>query len=908
MKSFLHLVANDLSQKLGNDLSRTVIVFPNRRAGLFLNECLLEISGGTPLWAPQYVTISDLFYSLAPDLAVNDPIDTKLRIVSEYQRLSGHDVVVDHFYGWAERILADFDDVDKNMGDAAAIFRNISELKEYDDTTYLTPEQVAELRRFFAGFDVEDAGMLRENYRRLWDVLGDMYVHLNDSLADAGLAYEGALYRRVIERLQQGQVAFSSHVDHYVFVGFNVLDKVEKELFSHLKREGKAWFYWDYDAYYMSPTHEAGTFMRENLKMFPNELPSDHFDLLSSASRRLEMVAASTEAIQAQYVAPWLKEHLTPDAKQTAVVLCNENLLQPVLHALPDNIEDVNVTKGFPLAHTEVTTMVEHRLGEWERRPPKHTILEMLDELSAMLEDAGCKFVNRPAFSMERFEDVLQSEAYYQMCTIFNRFRHILAEFTDLPMTIVTLRRLIRQTVRQSSIPFHGEPAAGLQVMGVLETRCLDFDHIIMLSVNDGVLPQRNRDNSFIPYLLRKAYGLTTPERRTAVYSYYFYRLLQRASMVTMTYNTSTDGMSTGEMSRFMTQLLVEWPGRVRHATLDSQQHSVSRVPQAVAKPDDLLQRLCSGRHGYDGPSLSPSALSVYQHCQLRFYYSYVCRIKEPEEDPTEFRPNTLGTIFHKAAEIIYQRVIREHQGHVTPDYLKALADNTTALERIVRQAFDETQVNFKHVEANVIVMFIEALLRFDARMGNFRVVGTEHETFCLLEADCGGQRVGVRVGGVIDRLDLVPTADGGWQLRVVDYKTSVSKTELNSKFHVNHTVAKSLDDLFAVDGTRGYMLQTFLYGMMLRHEARHNKEVASLLRYPVAPVLLYTKYLRNPAYVPLLSIADEDVLDFAKYAEAAEAGLRGLIEDILRPEGTFAPTSDSGECTNCPFRALCYL
>lgn len=908
MKTFLHLVAQDLYTKLGNDLSRTVVVFPNRRAGLFMNECLLECSGGAPLWAPQYVSISDLFCSFAPNIVVNDPIDTKLRIINEYQKLSGHEVAVDHFYGWAERILADFEDVDKNMADADTLFRNISELKEYDDTTFLTPEQVAELRRFFAGFDVENVGTLRENYRRLWDVIGDIYRHLNASLTASGVAYEGALYRSVIERLQAGQITVDTHVDHYVFVGFNVLDRVEQELFSYFKREGIAMFYWDYDDYYMTTMHEAGTFMRYNLKTFPNELPADCFHLIVSAPHRIEMVAASTEAIQAQYVAPWLKLNLTDDTRRTAVVLCNEHLLQPVLHALPDNVTDVNVTKGFPLAQTEVMGMVEQRLGEWEHHAPRLTIVEMLDELSAMVEQAGREFVNRKEYSTEKFEDVLQGEAFYQMYTIFNRFRRVFGGFSSLSMTIVTLRRLIRQTVRQTTIPFHGEPAEGLQIMGMLETRCLDFEHIIMLSVNDGVLPQKNSDNSFIPYLLRKAYGLTTPERRTAVFSYYFYRLLQRASLVTMTYNTSVDGVSTGEMSRFMTQLLVEWPGHVRHATLDSLQHTETRVPVAVSKPADLLTRLHSGSSSYDGPSLSPSALSTYQRCQLRFYYSYVCGIKEAREDPAEFRSNTLGTIFHRGAEIIYQHILREHRGHAASDYLRTLAADAAALERIVRQAFDDTKVDYRPLEASVIVMYLEALLHYDARIGDFQVVGTEHRTACYIDAHYGEQTVRVRVGGIADRLDLVPSADGRRLLRVVDYKTSATEVELTSSHHANKAVAHSLDELFSAEGTRGYMLQTFLYGTMLRHEARTSQSLARLLEHPVAPVLLYTKFLHNPSYNPHLHIGDSDVMDFEPFAEEAETRLRELIDHILSPDTTFTPTSNRTVCANCPYFNICYL
>ena len=387
-------------------------------------------------------------------------------------------------------------------------------------------------------------------FRRLWNALLPLYRTLNAELLAEGKAYEGALYRRVIDALTKESRELPADVDCYAVVGFNVLDKAEQRLFELMQKAGKARFYWDYDSYYAdrykSRGFEAGLFIEENLRQFPNALPAECFDNFRHIEQ-IEMVSATSEAAQAQSVSGWLDRHLPADEtahRRTAVVLCNENLLQPVLRVFPERVHQVNVTKGFPLAHAEVNTLVEKTFAESERSGESLPAVEVLARLSERVEARAKEVCGREGFDTSRFEDVLQSEAFYLMATLLNRLRIIAAD-GRLEVGISALRRVVRQIVRQTTVPFHGEPAVGLQVLGVLETRCLDFDDVLMLSVNEGTLPQIPNDNSFIPYMLRKAFGLTTPERRTAVYAYYFYRLIQRARRLRMTFNSSAEGLSS---------------------------------------------------------------------------------------------------------------------------------------------------------------------------------------------------------------------------------------------------------------------------------------------------------------------------------------------------------------------------
>lgn len=894
MTTFLQLVSQDLRQKLGEDLSRTVVVFPNKRAELFMNEFLVLPTDERPIWAPRYQTINDLFHSLS-DLTINDPIDTVCRLYHLYVKQTGEAVSLDLFYGWAERLLADFDDVDKNMADAKSLFQNINDYKAFDHHDYLTEEQIEVLRSFFKEFDPSHQSELRDKFRRLWNALHPLYEQLNAELLAEGLAYEGAMFRRVVQRLEKGEVALDASVDQYIIVGFNVLDQVEQRLFSFLKKEGKARFYWDYDEFYAGGEEtkhfEAGLFVRENLLRFPNELGREHFDNLRHL-QSIEMVAASTEVVQAQSVGPWLEENLTADPKRTAVVLCNENILQPVLHSLPDNVDQVNITKGFPLGHTEASTEVEQKFSAFEKQTTPLSTLEMIDKLIALIEESAKKRVSREDYSTENFDHILQTEAYYLMTTLLTRLRDI-ATSGRLDVSVVVLRRIVRQIIRQATIPFQGEPIAGLQILGVLETRCLDFEHIIMLSVNEGTLPQKSNDNSFIPYLLRKAFGLTTPERRTAVYAYYFYRLIQRAKRLRLLYNTSSEGMVQGEMSRFMTQLLVESPLKIQHRVLTSSQTTLVHTPEAVEKPANLVDLLTPEWEGGRAthPRLSPSAINTYLRCQLLFYYQYVAKYREPDPDPEVIQPNTLGSVFHYAAEQIYKALAEADGGVIRPEKLALLQKDDAALEKYIRDSFAETpNAEYQLLEANVIKMFLKSLLEYDRRNGAFTMLCAEKRLDYVYQLPSTAAVEAVSFKGFIDRLDTIEK-DGRQLLRIIDYKTG-GKVES----------AKSIEEIFEIRGQKQkhYMLQTFLYSLIMMDEPEAKGR-------SIAPALFFVNHARQKDYSPYLTLAKEEVLNFEEYAAEFRKGLDEVLTEIFDPEQTFAPIKDPQVCKSCKYYSLCY-
>ena len=616
MQSFLQLVAHDLYAKIGNDLSRTVLIFPNKRANLFFNEYLAGESD-QPIWSPAAMSISDLFQKLSVQ-KTGDPIRLVCELYKVFKEETESQETLDDFYFWGELLISDFDDVDKNLVDADKLFSNLQDLKSLmNDYEFLDKEQEEAIQQFFRNFSIERRTELKEKFISLWDKLGTIYHHYRKNLTELGIAYEGMLYRNVIEQLNTDQLKY----DKYIFVGFNVLNKVEKEFFRKLQKADKAIFYWDYDIFYTQQIkkHEAGEFINRNLKDFPNELPASYFDSLKKP-KKIRYISASTENAQARFLPEWIRTTFSSDnEKENAVVLCNETLLLPVLHSIPEEVKNVNITMGFPLAQTPVYSfinaamelqtngyrfdtgrftyetvsailkhpytrqlstkadIIERELTKTNRFyplpselkqdeflanlfTPRNGIKELCDYLIGLIKDISTLY--RKEGEYNDIFNQLYRESLFQSFLKINRL-YSLIESGELNIQPHTLKRLISKVLTSSNIPFHGEPAIGMQVMGVLETRNLDFRNLVMLSLNEGQLPKTGGESSFIPYNLRKAFGMTTIEHKNAVYAYYFYRLIQRAENITLLYNTSSDGLNRGEESRFMLQLLVEGPHEI---------------------------------------------------------------------------------------------------------------------------------------------------------------------------------------------------------------------------------------------------------------------------------------------------------------------------------------------------------
>lgn len=955
METFLKQVAHDLYNKTEGNFTKVAIVFPNKRASLFFNEYLAQESD-RPIWSPTYVSISELFRQ-SSDLSIADPIKLVCDLYKVFQKATGSKETLDDFYFWGEMLIADFDDADKNMADTHALFSNLKDLNELmDNYDFLEEGQKEALSQFFHNFSINQVTELKQRFISMWNVLGDIYAKYKALLESQSIAYEGMLYRQVIEQLDVEALPYNK----YIFVGFNVLNKVEHTLFKKLNEAGKAMFYWDYDTFYLNKTpHEAGEFIRRNLRDFPSELPASFFDNLNQP-KEVTFIESPTENGQVRYLPQWIRENLTSQEKETAVVLCNEALLQPVLHALPDNVKHINITMGFPLSQTpaysfvnalmelhtsgynpnngrylfaEVISVLKHpytrqlspeaekleqnltRDNRFYPLPselkqdnvlellftPRRNNLDLCSMLSEALKEVAVIYQQQASSHSDAF-DQLYRESLFKTYTLVNRF-HTLIESKELNVQAGTFQRLLTRVMSSSSIPFHGEPAIGMQVMGVLETRNLDFRHLIMLSVNEGQLPKAGGDSSFIPYNLRKAFGMTTIDHKIAVYAYYFYRLMQRAEKVTLVYNTATDGINRGELSRFMLQFLIEWGYPVLRKQLEAAQSPQDSTPIIIEKTPDVMERMKSVFDIRNNPKalISPSALNCYLDCPSKFYYKYVALLSAPDEVTADIDSAKFGSIFHYAAEHIYKD-LTAHGKLISRENLETLLKDEVRLQTYVDNGFKELFFNLPQneqpeyngiqlINSAVIVKYIQQLLRNDLRYAPFTFVGSEQRIFENIEICTSTGDIQSRIGGIIDRID-----SKGESLRIVDYKTGGDAD-----------TPANVQSLFIPDKKRSnYVFQTFLYASIVCKKLREKND--SRL---VAPALLYIHRAASENYSPVIQMGEprkpkEPVDNFAQYEGDFRENLKTLLEDIFNPDISFTQTEIEDKCAYCDFRALC--
>lgn len=944
--------------KWGTDMSRIVVVFPNKRAALFMNEYMARMAG-KPMWSPAYTTISELFGKHS-EYVVGDSIKLVCDLHKSFVKCTGIDETLDHFYGWGQLLLTDFDDIDKNMADADKIFCNLKDIHELDDLSYLTDEQRELLKRFFANFSHDQETELKKRFLSLWSHFGDIYHDYNQRLRNQGIGYEGAIYREVATRKD-----IELEYDTYIFVGFNLLQKVEQELFANLKKAGKAHFYWDFDTYYMprnnsAYTNAASKYIAMYLEDFPNELDVCSADIYQNMRRPKDVsfVMASTENIQARYASQWLREEGRCLAgRKTAVVMCDEAILAPIIQSLPPEADKVNITSGFPLGMTPIASFVSLLLdtytsgiagkgtcyrAQYASKLLRHAytryISDKANDVYATIKEQHLVYPNQATLTMngedqglallfktinignvhllhhvetiikligvnaKDTEDAFLQESVFRMYTIINRLEQLAAN-GDMDVDINTLRRLIKQLIAAATIPFHGEPVVGIQIMGVLETRNLDFKHLLLLSCNEGNMPKGVNDSSFIPYAIRKAHGLTTIDNKVAIYSYYFHRLLQRAEDITIVYNNTTDNGHTGEMSRFMLQMMVDGQQKIKHYNLLADNSPIAHKPKSVSKAGSIKEKL-------DGmKSLSPSAINRYIKCPLMFFYQYVASIKEPDCEDDVVDNRMFGNIFHKSAQLIYDDIMSHNNGRIEKASIQKYLNTKGLLESIVDRAFNEELFKVKNsmrspyynglhlINRKVLIEYLRQLLHSDQRTAPFEMLALEDAVYTQIAFETEDNNVRkIRIGGIIDRLDRVTDARTGVStIRVVDYKTGIQATRKIKE------IEEIFSDMNISQKHSDYYLQAILYSLIVDNSTKYNKQ-----KDCVSPALLFVKQASKENYDPVLEIDSQKIANVREYKVEFEQHLKEVLHDIFNTNLPFTPTTDNTRCDKCAYRRIC--
>ena len=977
-KGFLRLVAEDIHGLFHGDYSDVTVVFPNKRASLFMNNHLMALGGDCPMWTPQYVTISEIFEELS-DFTVADPMYLVCTLHQVYCQQTGSSELLDRFYSWGELLVNDFDDIDNNMANAETLFANISDLDDLTSFDYMSENQQEAIRQFFSSFNDNKKKDLKEKFQSIWQHLHAIYQEFRRVLMQEKKAYGGMLKRHVVDKIKSEPEECTRRLPsrHYVVVGFNVLNETEKQLFRFLKMERNTLFYWDYDNAYIN--YEAGSFISANKQLFPNRFDGrDYYDnFTTDTEKQITFISSPTEDAQCRYLFQWLKQPGITIDNRTAIVLCNEKILGSVLHSIPAVIDDkavmLNVTMGYPLTdtpvysflcalldlqthgrtqtgnwrYTQVAAVLKHPYAAWLSAGESANLLAMLNKQSVLFpsddvfscNDFLAQLFTFCSTSMEltrylsgvierigsfQSDSPLFAESVYNAYTLVGRVGTIQETVPAFSVSKDTYSRLLRQLMRSKSIPFHGEPAIGLQVMGLLETRNLDFDNVIMLSVNEGQMPRVSMNNTFIPYTLRSLHSMTTIEKQTSLYAYYFYRLLQRAKHITLMYNSSSEGLNQGEMSRFLMQLQIESkrmlaPGvKIQLKTLVADNDILTNVTDDLKSSSVVLDKLhhrfdltyeaeYAALHGGARMTVSPSAINDYLDCRCRFFLKYVVGMKSDEELSDDVDDAMFGTLLHYCMERIY-RPCKGRQ--VQSSYLLDMAEDDQKLSALVDEAFSVNVFKMKRGDSahhlynghqllnkHVLVTYIKMQLQYDAKSCPFKLLDVEAPAYATMQIKTDQGVIPVRFGGIIDRYEVVHDAVLPWnptnsvtqdRIRIVDYKTS-SKEQ----------TAKELASLFdpKKKGRSHHILQALYYCDVLTQQN---------VPLPVFPELMYVK-LPISKRSGAVKLDKEPITDFqAHLALEYHAHLEKIIQEIFNPNTVFSKTDLQDQCTYCDFKAIC--
>ena len=880
----LSRLALTFAREVGSSLPQYTFVFPNHRAGLFFRKYLSQ-AVDKPVFSPEILTINECFAQLT-DLRLADQLTLLVRLYDLYRHLRPDAEPIEQFLYWGKMMLSDFSEIDNHLiPNVEALFYAVRDLHDIDDRfRYLTDNQRDAIHRFWGEFLTSEAhhpdSTMHPHFLRTWQLLYPLYTSLRQNLLSDGLAYDGLLHREVIEHLDS--IDPQRLKQHYVFVGFNALTESERQLMLHLRALGRADFYFDYEnSRLRDPENRASLFMEDNRRLFQSRYTLPASDNTQDPECRLISVPSTiSEAHEVYHI---LRELYTdtpnPDYTRTAVVLPDEQLLIPLLGCFPPEVEKINVTMGYPLRATSLYMPVaypEQFLSPMPASAPDY-IAQIRDLLTSMRTDEN-------------------AEGVYQLLKVLDKMTAVLTRYPDVPFSVEAAQQVLRMLTMEASIPYVGEPLNGLQVMGVLETRALDFDNLIITGFNDDLYPGRTRSNSFVPYILRKGFGLPTPERQDAIFAYNFYRMLSYAKRVWFITNSTADEQHSGEVSRYFYQLQWQYHVPVEHETVVSPLNTPATDNHAeVPKTEEMLQTF----RDYVSKGISPSALNKYLRCQKQFYYRYVLRIHEPEQDEEiSVTDLTLGTVLHDTIQHLYQ----PYEGKML----------TASVIETLRAGFAANAANDGLLDAlkgdilaeQVVRSYVRNILDFDLTQVPLRYVAAEYPCSRTLSVPGVGD---VRFYGKIDRID-----ERQGITRIIDYKTG--KTDLEFR---------DMAQVFDRKQNKSQVLQTLFYCWLTGNgdTSPHIYPVRRMASINAATVPAKdhtssgTPNGNTVSGIPADSATPsptaihrqgEDMLFFRDVESDFLEALQTLLQEIFDPAQPFLPTTVTRTCDSCPFLALC--
>ncbi|HWY37409.1 MAG TPA: PD-(D/E)XK nuclease family protein [Bacteroidia bacterium] len=934
MPYFLRSVAEYINKNYKDEFDSLCVVIPNRRGALYLKKHLGALITGAS-WIPEILSAEDFIEKIS-EIPTAGELALTFDLFEAYREILGGEAVnFEQFLRWAPQVMQDFNEVDRYLINPETVFENLKDIKEIESWS----------------LGSDELSPMQKKYLEFMQNMGRVYKELKRISLEKNHAWQGLSYRIAHEKLTRG--GYRLPYKKILFCGFNAVNLAEEEMISYLVDNNIGVLLWDADNYYLKDgVQEAGLFLRKRKKWL-EKFPDFVTDELTTGTKTVDITGVAGKMAQVASAAQTLEKILETGSalERTAVVLCDETLLLPVLSALPKKVESVNVTLEYPAAVTPLYDLYEHiiqmhlnkkKSGKesafyfkevlavlynpfytdlWEDNFFLHQVIRKLNRSNAVYIRTGLlktwfaenftqteniftgienaqDAVKILCAMNEKIIEKLHAKANrsieLETALAFNKELNALQNaLTSHPdVSIRGLRVLLKQVLAPSGIPFYGEPLTGLQVMGVLETRTLDFDHIIMLSVNEGVLPSGKSSTSFIPDDLKRHLEMPLHGEKDAIYAYHFYRLLQRAKNISLIYNTETDTFGKGEKSRFITQLLAEW--RKRNSGISITENILSLpVSQGaqnyslhIEKTEEVLKGLLEKAQSAKG--LSPTSLNTYKECQLKFYLRFLANVREPDEVEEDIESSAMGDIIHKTLEKLYRPCMGKNLSQA--DILQMRKNYAAVAEDIFTEYYNEP-VNengkkalalhvIKKYIGNLLKQELEIIMELEKRKQFLIIKDLEAELLSEITLDNGTKVV---ISGKIDRIDNVNGV-----LRIIDYKSSVNK--YTDKFDIS-----SLDEVFT-DTKYSKALQLLTYAWL----AWKNKLVPA---GKISPCIIP---FRAEEKIYTLRSGRQDLTFSEEFFTGFEQQLIEFIGRIFEGNTGFPPAEDPETCQFCAYKSVC--
>ncbi|GLB48270.1 PD-(D/E)XK nuclease family protein [Neptunitalea lumnitzerae] len=908
MKSFLKEVVSNILETHEN-VENITFILPSKRAGVFLKDAFLKQFKKTG-FAPQFVSIESFIENIS-GLKYANNIQLLFELYTTYLSIEKNEP--EDFYSfskWGQILLQDFNEIDRYLVQPDTIFPYLASIKELNHWSL-----------------EEEKTELQKNYIKFWNGLGDYYFKFKEILSKQGIGYQGMIYKEAIENLEH--YLTSNTQTQHIFVGFNALNKAEEKIIQELLEHGNTKIFWDIDHQFLSDKeHDAGLFIRKHLnswKYFKTHTPNWIYNEFEN-EKNIHLVGIPKNVGQAKYVGNLLSDlNIQTSLKNTVVVLGDESLLSPVLNEVPEQIQQVNITMGLPLSEVPLATLFSLYFQLYVHQKPTWYFKDVINLLThncsrQLLGNAANNIIqhiqanNKIQISpgqiqlwTEETPDALQYlfreqtqvgplelldncfniiaslksfyeedkqlyrlelEYLYRFYNLFNQLLDYCRSSTYIN-NIKTLYGIYKELISTETLDFQGEPLDGLQIMGMLESRNLDFETVILTSVNEGILPSGKSNNSFIPFDIKTLLEMPTYKEKDAVYTYHFYRLLQRAKNIYLLYNTEiADALKGGEKSRFIMQLETEPMPKhhISHSIASPNIHLYTQE-KCIAKDAALVERLKE----IAGKGFSPSSLTNYVRNPLDFYLQSVLGINQQEEVEETIAANTLGTIIHNTLENLYKPFENKF---VTTDDIKAFQKNFEV--ELINQ-FKEVYKGAEYSKGknlliyNVAKAYVKRFLEHEEEL-------VSNHTLKIITIE-GNYRVPIHIDGIhtpiilkgkVDRVDEV---DG--QLRIVDYKSGRVENK-----HVEIIDWGEIIDEY----TYSKAFQVLAYAYMRYDKVPFTSATAGIISFKN----LQAGFLPFCIKDKRAARAKKDSMITQETLKAFEIQLHNLIREIMNPEIPF--------------------